>query len=107
MAQIEITSRGSPLIQITFGGGELTLQSNLGDRSSAQAIGVAMERFGRSLGAGASEQARAEVASLRGRGAGARVLAEAMARMYSEVMGSLGLPEFAIDLEDWAPTDAN
>src|SRR5262245_15780849 len=104
MAQIDIRSQGRPLVLITFGADELTLESNVSNRSSAQAIGLAMERFGRSIGAAVGNQASALVSQMRTQGASAELLASAMAQMYSQLMGSLGLPDFAIDLEDWAPT---
>lgn len=92
-------------MRITYGGGEITFESNLGEGASAQAIGDAMERLGRSVGA--EEQARAEVAGLRKQQASVQVLARAMAQMVSEINATLSVPDVDVDLGEWIPATSN
>ncbi len=90
--RINILGGDRVLVRVSYDEAELAVESNLGDAATDQALGDAMIRLGRTIGA--EDQARAEVAGARGQAAIAHVLA----RMVSELNADLEAPEFDVDL---------
>lgn len=102
MTEININSRGRPLVRVSFETlDDITIESNLSEAGTAEAIASAMEHLARSIGA--EDQARAEAASARAEDPTAGHVAKAMARMVSEMLAAMPVPEVNVDLGDWAP----
>jgi hypothetical protein len=108
MTEININSNGRPLVRVSFETlDDITIESNLSEAGTSEAIAKAMEQLARSIGA--EDQARSEAAAARTEDPTAGPVAKAMARMVSEMLAAMPVPEVNVDLGDWVPAtpDAN
>ena len=107
MSTIHITTAGHPLVRITVTGDAFTLESNLDESASAQALGDAIEELGESFGGDAAGKARDQAAVLRGRHAPSRDIAQALIEMIAETFEEVDPPLTNIDLKRWRAAGAN